>query len=176
MAEIKLTLKQVTAQFEQKKVAIKKGEGLTLALESNFLTNGKLLVFFNHKAFLVRDGKVTIPERYLKPINTVLVQDKSQSGHIFKEWRICEKLALDLERLDAQGDKQFVAEREQYKQMLEKFGALTVAVEQMKAQHNADRKAWAEEKQKLARAVIDLSNALADVNATVSAIKNEPLI
>ena len=176
MAEIKLTLKQVTAQFEQKKVAIKKGESLVLALESNFLTNGKLLVYFNNKAFLVRDGKVTIPERCLKPINTVLVKDKSQSGHVFKEWRICEKLALDLERLDKQGDKQFVAEREQYAKMLEKFGALTVAVEQMKAQHKADRMAWQEEKQKLAKAVIDLSKALEDVRATVSAIKNEPLI
>lgn len=176
MPSITLTLKNISAHFDGTEVVVPRGEKLTINLVDNGLTKGKVLLYFNGKAFVFKDKKVEIPEQQLKSVNTVLIQDKTANGTIFKEWRHNEKLVLDLERLDVDGEKRLLAEREGHRKMAEQYKAMSLAYQNLLAQHNKDYAEWQNEKQKLATEIIKLANKVSDLEMTVKAIKNEPLV
>lgn len=176
MAKIKLVLKHVSAQFEEGSVLIKKNESLQIELKSNNQTRGRVVLYFNGKPYVFSKNVVEIPQSNLLAINTVLVQDKTAGGSVLKEWRNNEKLCLNLERLDADGEKQFVAEREQYKQMLENFAKMAKEFKDLQTVHSNDRKQVEKMIKKLATEVVRQGNMIEEMAKDIEAIKDDPVV
>lgn len=176
MAKIKLTLKHMSAFFDEKEVFVGKNESLQIELKSNNQTRGRVVLYFNGKPYVFYKNVVEIPQSNLLAINTVLVQDKTAGGSVLKEWRNNEKLCLNLERLDADGEKQFVAEREQYKQMQENFAKMAKEFKDLQTVHSSDRKHMEELIKKLATEVVRQGNVIAEMTKDIEAIKNDPVV
>lgn len=176
MAKIQIVLGHLTAHFHNENYFVGNNEKIEFEILTNGLIKGKAVFFFNGKSFTVKDNIAVVPQEYLQAVNTVLIQDKTANGTVFKTWKGNEKLFLDLERLDTNGEKKLVAERQMFAKVLADYMQAKKDIDEMKAKHDADALVWQNERQKLAKAVVDLSTALADLNETVKAIKNEPLV
>lgn len=176
MTNINLILRYASAHFEQTNVTVKKGDKLTINLIDNGLTKGKVLLYLNGKAFVFKDKKVVVPEQCLRAVNTVLVQDKTPNGAIYKEWRNNEKLCLDLERLDLDGEKRLLAEREQHQKMVEQYNQMKEAYNKLHEQHQKDYAEWQQQRQTLASEILKLAKKVNEIALTVDAIKNEPIV
>lgn len=161
-----LTLRSVSGFWTPQTQTAYANTDLTITLEDNGQIRSKAVLFFNGVAFLFdENNRVVIPATKIKESNHVVVQDKNDLGNVAKEWRFIETLFFDLEKLDKNGEKQMLSEREFFKNIRADFKALTEAYEKE-----------VEKTKELAAEVVKQGKALAEMQKDIEALKNEPII
>ena len=161
-----LTLRSVSGFWTPQTQTAYANTDLTITLEDNGQIRNKAVLFFNGVAFLFdKSNRVVIPATKIKESNHVVVQDKNDLGNVAKEWRFIETLFFDLEKLDKNGEKQMLSEREFFKNIRADFKALTEAYEKE-----------TEKTKELAAEVVKQGKALAEIQKDIEALKNEPII
>lgn len=164
--EVSLTLRAVSGYWTPPTQTAYANTDLKIKLNDNGQIKDKAVLFFNGAAFLFDEhGELVIPANKLKETNYCVLQEKNDFGGTVKEWNFIETLFFDLDKLDKQGEKRMLSEREFFKKLKEDFVALAEEYKKEK-----------EMVQMFAAELIKQGKVIAEMQKDIEAVKNEPVI